>query len=71
MRNAIRHLRSNVGTVILSLLLGFVIWIAATLQDDPFESREYPAVPITVINQPGDTVLVDVKDGATVFSAKK
>lgn len=59
MRNAIRHLRSNVGTVILSLLLGFVIWIAATLQDDPFESREYSAVPITVINQPEDTVLVE------------
>ena len=59
MRNAIRHLRNNVGTAILSLLLAFVIWIAATLQDDPFESREYPAVLITVIKQPADTVLVE------------
>ena len=59
MMNAIRHLRNNLGTAVLSLLLAFVIWIAATLQNDAFELREFAGVPISVINQPQGTVFVE------------
>lgn len=53
----LRQLLSNLGAIVLALLLGFVIWIAATLQDDPFITAEIADVPVAVVGQPADTVL--------------
>jgi YbbR domain-containing protein len=57
MMRVIRHLRNNLGTALLSLLLAFVIWIWATLEADPFTNKLVANVPVTPLNQPDDTVL--------------
>jgi YbbR domain-containing protein len=59
MEQTARKLIDNLGTIILSLLLAVVVWIAATLQDDPFTVREFLNVPITRIGQPADTVIYE------------
>ncbi len=38
-RNLLTFLRENAEWVIISLVLGFVIWIVATLDDDPVQQR--------------------------------
>lgn len=45
--------------MILSLLLAFVIWITATLQTDPFVTGEFAGLPIVLVGQPADTLVVD------------
>jgi YbbR domain-containing protein len=62
MKGSVRQLANNLGTIILALLLAFVIWISATLQDDPFATQEFPNVPITLMNQPDDTILMNQSD---------
>ncbi len=53
-----RQLIGNLGAIILALLLAFVVWISASLQDDPFADREFPDVPISLLNRPERTELV-------------
>ena len=59
MSNTFRRLLRNLGSFILALLLAVAVWIAATLQSDPFTEREIPNVPITLLNQPADTVFIE------------
>jgi YbbR domain-containing protein len=54
-----QKLLKNLGTIILSLLLAFVIWIAATLQDDPFMIQVFLNIPITRVGQPVNTVIYE------------
>jgi len=65
----LRRFVNRLGTVILSLLLAFTVWIAATLQTDPFGPLELIGVPISLLNQPEDTVIFNpsqVSDEANV-----
>lgn len=57
-RHALRQFRTNLGALVLSLLLAFVIWIAASLQTDPFADRRYSGVSLTSIHQPENTVFL-------------
>jgi YbbR domain-containing protein len=67
MSNAIRHLMNNLGAAILALLLAFAVWIAATLQVDPFTTQEFLNVPIETVNQPEGTVfLEEISDRVSV-----
>jgi YbbR domain-containing protein len=59
MGKALRRLLRNLGSLILALLLAVAIWIAATLQADSFGTREYANVPITLVNQPPETIFVE------------
>lgn len=65
MRHRLRQLVSNLSSIVLALLLAVAVWIAATLQDDPFDVREYSSIPVTFVNQPDDTVLFE-GDGTRV-----
>ncbi len=55
-----KELLDRIGTAVLALLLGTIIWVNATYQTDPpredFFSSE---IPIQVLNQPPDLVLVN------------
>jgi YbbR domain-containing protein len=62
MRRTFGHLLDNLGSMILALLLAFVIWIAATLQVDPFVGEALTNVPIALFNQADDTVLFEPID---------
>lgn len=54
-----RQVLNNLSSIVLALLLAVAVWIAATLQADPFAVREYAAVPVTLLRQPDDTVLFE------------
>ena len=58
MNGRLRHLLNRLGIVILALLLAVVIWIIATFQADPFVTGEFADLPITLLGQPADTVVV-------------
>jgi len=67
MSNALRQFLNNLGSVILALLLAFAVWIAATLQDDPFGEQEFADVSLALLNQPADTVLFEpISEGVVV-----
>lgn len=55
----LRYLIDNLGSMILALLLGFAVWIAATLEVDPFVDRVLTNIPIVLSGQPEDTILFD------------
>ena len=57
-----RQLLSNLSLIVLALLLAVAVWIAATLQADPFAVREYAGIPVTLLNQPENT---DLFEGGT------
>jgi len=57
MNDVLRKLLSNLGSMILALLLAVAVWIAATLQADPFALRQYVNLAVVPINQPENTVL--------------
>jgi len=59
MRGFFRHLVDNLGSMILALLLAFAVWIAATLQADPFVGEVFANIPVALLNQPEDTVLLE------------
>ena len=59
MNRFLRPLWNNLSSIILALLLAVAVWIAATLQNDPFGVRKFAAVPIAPLNQPDDTVFFD------------
>jgi YbbR domain-containing protein len=65
MKGSARQLVNNLGTIILALLLAFAIWISATLQDDAFATQEFANVPITLMNQPDNTILINQSDLST------
>lgn len=67
MQNSARQVVSNLGTVILALLLAFVVWISATLQDDPYTVQEFSNVSVELVGQPEDTIFFeDVAERVTV-----
>lgn len=59
MSEALRQLWNNLSSIILSLLLAVTVWVAATLQNDPFDVRKFAAVPVTPLNQPENTVFFE------------
>lgn len=63
--NVLRQLWNNLSSVVLSLLLALAVWVAATLQADPFDVREFAGIVVTPVNQPENTVLFE-GDGARV-----
>jgi len=56
MTELVRQLWSNLSSIVLALLLAVAVWVAATLQNDPFDVRNFAAIPVTLLNQPEDTV---------------
>jgi YbbR domain-containing protein len=59
MIDTLRQLWNNLSSIVLALLLAVAVWIAATLQADPFAVREFAAIAVTPVNQPGETVLFE------------
>lgn len=59
MIDTLRQLWNNLSSIVLALLLAVAVWIAATLQADPFAVREFAAIPVTPLNQPEETVLFE------------
>ncbi len=59
MRGVFRQLWNNLSSVILSLLLAVAVWVAAILQNDPFDVRTFAAIPVAPRNQPEDTVFFE------------
>jgi YbbR domain-containing protein len=57
MNGMLRTLLSNLGSMILAMLLAVAVWVAATLQDDPFALRQYVNLPVVPVNQPENTLL--------------
>ncbi len=55
----LRQLLSNLSSIILALLLAVAVWVAATLQADPFVLQEYTNIPVTPVDQPEDTVFFE------------
>ncbi len=55
----LQHVLDNLSSIILALLLAFAVWIAATLQSDPFVSQVFAHVPLTLLYQPQDTVFFE------------
>lgn len=70
MRSPAWQFINNLGTVILSFLLAFVIWLSATLQDDPFATQEFPDVPIALLNQPDNSVIFNQNELAKYASIR-
>src|SRR5690606_37883350 len=63
-------LLSRLGIVILALLLGVVIWITATLEADPFVTGEFANLPITLVGQPEDTVVLQPSSARTTVRVR-
>jgi YbbR domain-containing protein len=59
MNRIMRVLWNNLSSIILALLLAVAVWVAATLQNDPFDVRRFAAVPVTPLNQPQNTVFFE------------
>jgi len=59
MSSAVPRLLRNLGTFLLALLLGIVVWITATLATDPIAQQVYPGVGVTTVNQPEDTIFFE------------
>jgi YbbR domain-containing protein len=57
MQRMLRRFLSNLGSMILALLLAFVVWISATLQANPFTDREVTGVPIAIVHTPPNTTV--------------
>jgi YbbR domain-containing protein len=57
MSNALRRVLAGLGSFLLALLLAVTVWIVAKMESDPFVQRVFPNVPITLLNQPDDTIL--------------
>ncbi len=78
MTNTLRQLWNNLSSLILSLLLALVVWIAATLQADSFDTVTFPGVPVAPLSQPENTIFfegeattvnVEVRAQETVLAA--
>jgi len=58
-KSIFRQLRSNLSAFVLALLLAFVVWIAASLQTDPFADRRFAGIPLALTGQPAGTMLLE------------
>lgn len=67
---ALRGILNRLGSLLLAFLLAVAVWIAASLQSDPFTKLEFANVPIQVVNQPGDTVILNQDEVATRLSVE-
>jgi YbbR domain-containing protein len=59
MTGFVRQLWNNLSSLILAALLAVAVWVAATLQNDPFGVRTFATVPVTPLNQPENTVFFE------------
>jgi YbbR domain-containing protein len=59
-----KQLANNLSSMILALLLAVAVWIAATLQSDPFAVWEFANVPVDPVDQPQDTVFFEGDTGS-------
>jgi YbbR domain-containing protein len=59
MSNTVRRLLGGLGSFVLALLLAVTVWIVARMETDPFSQRTFTSVPITILNQPDDTILIE------------
>jgi YbbR domain-containing protein len=60
MKNAFRWVISNLGLVILSLLLALLVWVVAVEQENPTIEQQYPSpVPIVFVGQGEDVVVYE------------
>lgn len=59
MSDKLRQLLNRLGTLLLAFLLAVAVWVAATLQVNPFTDLEFSNIPIELLNQPDNTVLVN------------
>ncbi len=70
MRSILRRLLNNLGAIILALLLAFVIWVMSTLGRDPYQDRQLTAVPVVLVNQPSNVVLLEAPPGTTSIEVR-
>lgn len=54
-----RQLWNNLSSLILAVLLAVAVWVAATLQNDPFDVQTFATVPVAPLNQPANTVFFE------------
>jgi YbbR domain-containing protein len=54
-----KQLTDNLSSMILGLLLAVAVWIASTLQSDPFAVWEFANVPVDLVDQPENTILFE------------
>ncbi len=59
MSGFLRQLLNNLSSIILALLLAVAVWIAATLQADPFLEQTFPSIPVSLVDQPDGTVFFE------------
>lgn len=58
-----KQLANNLSSMILALLLAVAVWIAASLQSDPFSVWEFANVPVDLVHQPENTALFEGDEG--------
>lgn len=67
----LRWLASNLGTLILSLLLALLVWMVAVNEENPIEAGVYSeAVPIELLNTPSNLILTQVTLTHTTVSLR-
>jgi YbbR domain-containing protein len=59
MGGVLRQVVNNLSSIILALLLAVAVWIAATLQADPFLEGSFSNVPVRMVNEPEGTVFFE------------
>ncbi|HHS96463.1 MAG TPA: hypothetical protein ENK08_00960 [Chloroflexi bacterium] len=63
MRNALRWLFSNLGLMVLSVALAFLVWAVAVEQENPTMERRYPTpIPVTIPPAPEGMTLYGETD---------
>src|SRR5512134_901403 len=56
---AARRILNTVGSIVLALILSLLVWVGATSAENPAVTGPYrSAIPVHVLNQPVDTVIV-------------
>ena len=59
LKSLFRWFTSNISNLILALFLAVVVWISAVVTADPNEERTFSPVPITIIGQSSNMLLVE------------
>ena len=61
--NFLKWLTRNLGTLLISVLLAVIVWISATVTDDPNQQGVFSGIPLEIIGKSSDLVLTnDVPD---------
>lgn len=68
--NTLRQLWNNLSSVVLALLLAVAVWIASTLQADPFDVRQFTGIVVMPVNQPENTVLFEGESARVNFQVR-